>query len=694
MKILKISLKDYGPIKDFYLQVKDFNVIFGANETGKTAIVEALTSILLKGKTRYGKPKDINIELEMGKKKINLSSTKQAPIISKTEITSLLYIPASESDLYKSDSQIRFWDTLKLMLSQAGTQTPFANLIEKLRKGIGYTPKEDNWNKEKTRLIENDKNRLEQLKNYIREIGDIEIKKKNLKNMTETYAQLTAELDEIEKFKKYRFYQQVKKLYDDYIDKKNSLMLYQRYSEEDLKKWTELEIKKSTLEKQLNEKKEIEKEFHNLIDEYNKISRTLELIEKHAVREKINQFKEIEKEPNFFYPLLIFLTGFIFLILSFRLNLPILIPLFMFLLSIIGVTATAIKKSRIRIKQLRKEQFVIDTKLILPEVKDFEDIERKIQILEDEKIKIDAIIATKKEYLNNLNSIVTIETFEKEIEDLRKKSGCADIAQLKKRIEEKSSIENEIRGLGAELTKYLDEKDHSKWQRLIDEKKVPLPLKKEVDISNADEIENELKNLKKQIEQIQSEIKIFEEVKRKQYNITEETEVLQEIAELDTRLKNYEFELQAVKKAEEILKQMSNELDNFIENLIYGEDSLSEYFYSVTQRYNKVKIENRNFIAVDTEGNEYPIELLSSGAKDQLLICFRLAALKKLFPEGTFLILDDAFIFADWQRRCRLVELLKKFVDEGNQVIYFTSDEHSRDLLAQHGAEVVTLSNL
>ncbi|MEO0185180.1 MAG: hypothetical protein ABIL20_05225, partial [candidate division WOR-3 bacterium] len=384
--------------------------------------------------------------------------------------------------------------------------------------------------------------------------------------------------------------------------------------------------------------------------------------------------------------------GFILLILSFRLNFSILISLITFLLSIISVTIVGIKKSRIRIKQLRKEQFVIDTKLILPEVKDFEDIERKIKTLEDEKIEINAIIGTKKGHLNNLNTTITTEAIEKEIEELRKKSGCAEISQLKKKVEEKNEIANEIRGLGAELAKYLDEKDDSKWQRLINEKKTPPPLK-ETDITMAEEIENQCKNLRKQLEEIQSEIKVFEEVKKKQYNIGEEVNVLREIAELDNRLKSYEFELQAVKKAEEILNQMSNELDNLIENLIYGEDSLSEYYRCVTQKYNQVKIENRNFIAVDTEGKEYPIESLSSGAKDQLLICFRLSALKKLFPEGTFLILDDAFIFADWERRCRLVKLLEKFVDEGNQVIYFTSDEHSRDLLAQHGAEVVTLSD-
>jgi len=111
----------------------------------------------------------------------------------------------------------------------------------------------------------------------------------------------------------------------------------------------------------------------------------------------------------------------------------------------------------------------------------------------------------------------------------------------------------------------------------------------------------------------------------------------------------------------------------------------------VTRKYKKIKIENQDFVAVDEEGNEYPINLLSSGARDQLLLCFRFSALKKLFPAGIFLLLDDAFIFADWERRCRLAELLKKFVDEGNQVFYFTSDEHSRDLLARYGASVTTL---
>ena len=96
-------------------------------------------------------------------------------------------------------------------------------------------------------------------------------------------------------------------------------------------------------------------------------------------------------------------------------------------------------------------------------------------------------------------------------------------------------------------------------------------------------------------------------------------------------------------------------------------------------------------MVVNRDGDVFNINELSSGTQDQLLLCFRIAAVKKIYPDGCFLLLDDAFIFADWQRRNKLVELLKKFTGDGNQVIYLTSDDHTRDLLNEHGAHVVTL---
>ncbi|MGQ9702469.1 MAG: ATP-binding protein [bacterium] len=692
MKINKIKLRNYGPIREFYFEPKDFNIIFGMNETGKTALVEAIVAILFKSRTtRYGRPDDISIELDLGKKLIHLPRQKQAQILTRMEIAPLLYVPASEAELYDKNGQAKFWDSLKLMLSQAGKQIPFAILIRKIREGIGYQPKTNDWNSEKKKLIEGERYRLEQLRNFIQEKGAVENKKKELKKFTTEYTSLNEELNLIETCKKYKFYQNLRKKHNEYIDQRNNLDLYQRYTEEDLIQWQELEIKKENLKNQLEEKQQLENEIDNLNKEFDGVLKKLEWCEKYNIKNRIIQWGKSEQEPNYFYPILTFLSGFLFLILSFYLKFSLILPILIFLTSITGFTIVAVKKSKIKIKRLRLDEVLNDARLCLPGVQTIEDLEKTMQMLADSKIKLEVLLTAKKERLQILNTIDSLEQYEKMIGDLRNKTGCATITQLKAKIEEKNKIKHEIRGLAAEISKYLNENDPAKWKRLIDEKEVAPPAK-ECDISRAEKIEEMIKNRKEHIDKLLQEIKIFEEVQKTRYDVVDEKNVLNEIFEIECRLKNYNLEIEAVSKAEEILNQMSNELDNFIESLVYGEDSLSENFYFVTQKYKRVKVVNQNFFAVDGEGNEYPINSLSSGAKDQLLLCFRFSALKKLFPEGTFLILDDAFIFADWQRRCRLAELLKKFIDAGNQVLYFTSDTHSRDLLAQFGGLITTLS--
>jgi exonuclease SbcC len=691
MKINKIELRDYGPIKEFFLEPGMFNVIYGANETGKTALVEVITAVLFKVKTRYGKPEDITLEIEFEGKRLTLPSMKFSYFLQNAEIASLLYVRASESALYDKKEQANFWDSLKSMLSQTGPQIPIPEIIKKIREGIGYQPRKNEWKSEKRIVIENTRKRLEQLKNFIKEIGEIENKKKELKKLSQEYTRLCEELRSIENFKKFKIYQEMKKLYEEYVDKKNALSFYDRYTEEDLHKWQELEIGKKSITAQAKERDELTGETENLNKELTVVSRKLELIEKYRIKEKIYQKKEIGKEPGYFYPSLIFLIGFLLLILGFKFNFSILISLIIFLISIIGFTFVAIKKSRIKIEHLKNQQVLNDAELLLEKrIKDFDELKDAINFLENKKVEIETLITAKSERLKELSSSIPAEEVERQIEELRHKTGCGEISKLKEKLFEKKKIQDELNGISAKLFSYLGEKDETKWQRLIDEKKFP-PPQKEYDITIADELEKQVKNIEEEVHRLQRDIKIFEDVKKSQYGITSEDQALKEISEIEAQLSNYDLELKAVLKAEEILNQISSELDNFIENIVSGEDSLSEYFYKVTRKYKKIKIENQDFVAVDEEGNEYPINLLSSGARDQLLLCFRFSALKKLFPAGIFLLLDDAFIFSDWERRCRLAELLKKFVDEGNQVFYFTSDEHSRDLLARYGASVTTL---
>ena len=143
--------------------------------------------------------------------------------------------------------------------------------------------------------------------------------------------------------------------------------------------------------------------------------------------------------------------------------------------------------------------------------------------------------------------------------------------------------------------------------------------------------------------------------------------------------------------ARNILRDMSGELDEFIGGIMEGDSGLNAYFKTVTGRYPTVVLEKKNFVVIDGTDNKYAIENLSSGTQDQLLFCFRLAAVSKVYPDGAFMILDDAFIFADWERRQRLASLVRGFVEQGNQIMYFTSDDHTRDMFSACGARVTSL---
>ncbi len=693
MKINRILIKNYGPINSFILDADNFNVIFGRNESGKTAIVEALTYVLFRNLSgRYGKPTDITLEIEFNGRTLTLPSTKTPPLLPRQELASLLYVTASDSMVYKkANDQARFWDSLKLMLSKTGSQIPFARLITKIREDIGYQPKREEWKYEKKQLIDGDRNRIEQLKEFLKEMGEIETKKKDLRKLSEEHTKLSEELNTIEACRKYQTYKELKKLYNDYVDAKNKLSFFLRYDKIDFEKWQDLEVKRRNFAESREIKKSIEDQTNKLLEEYDDIVRRLEQIEKYNLKNEIEKFRAQEKEPNYFYPILTSMIGFILLLLSFRIGFSIFIPITVFMLSICLFTIVAIKKARTRIHRIRLDLLLNKAQLFLAsEVKTLDDMKKAIEKLEDEKIRVYTSINEKKQQLKSLDKTATLEEIEEQIEEMRKKTGCGDIEQLKLKIMDKQKIENEIDRLSLKLSDFLNEKDDTKWQRLIDEKKVPPPLK-ECDIAQKDELEEQLQKVRTSLNDLKNEIDFFYKFKRKQYNVVDERNVIKEIGEIEDRLKNCDLELEAVKKATEILNQMSNELDTFLEGLLTGNDSLSAYFNFVTQRYTKVKIQNQDFVLTDNSGQDFPVEALSSGTRDQLLMCFRFSALRKLFPDGTFLILDDAFIFADWERRRRLAELLNKFVNEGNQILYFTSDEHSRDLIAETGAKVITL---
>ena len=91
-------------------------------------------------------------------------------------------------------------------------------------------------------------------------------------------------------------------------------------------------------------------------------------------------------------------------------------------------------------------------------------------------------------------------------------------------------------------------------------------------------------------------------------------------------------------------------------------------------------------MVIDSDDNEFRVADLSTGAREQVFLGARLGfARSALDNEPSFLVLDDAFQHSDWNRRKQLVQESVGLVEAGWQVLYFTMDDHIRDLFNAEG---------
>jgi hypothetical protein len=338
-----------------------------------------------------------------------------------------------------------------------------------------------------------------------------------------------------------------------------------------------------------------------------------------------------------------------------------------------------------------KEHWLEKAKELFPDIISLADLPARIEKIREEKVRKHTAIQEKARTIEHLTSARSIEKIDHEIADLRSKTGLAELSDLEKKLSEKRLLETELQKLDASLGQRLHESDPRKWERMIKERQAKQPGG-DADFEAEKHLRREQDEAQQMIDRLTREIRIFREVEQAKVDIRDDREAFEKYEALSKELRDYELDREAALTARKILGEMSRELDEFIGGILHGEEGLSECFRTVTDRYSEVLVEESHFQVVDNEGNKFSLDNLSSGAQDQLLLCFRMAALRKVYPKGAFLILDDAFIFADWQRRKRLARLLKKFVGQGNQVIYLTSDDHTRDLFSEHGANIISLA--
>ena len=307
---------------------------------------------------------------------------------------------------------------------------------------------------------------------------------------------------------------------------------------------------------------------------------------------------------------------------------------------------------------------------------------------------------------------------------LKAKATVLNAAQ-KKKVDmegELNGLQNELRDIGSGIVEwfsryFLGEAERESWEYSINKTKENRTfLERSIEGLEGD-LDDKLKLRKEQCQHSQEDPDVVWDIEKNEV-ITNDLEnikgVLLEANEKNADLKNevgaqvgqysddwhelIEWLEEKTSKASEEYKKITAELlakicvkntsnefrereDQKITENLQDEALARELKTTTCGAYDRFEWDGEGLSVRSPEGHEYAVENLSSGAKDQVMMAIRIGfARRALGDRSAFLILDDAFQRADWERRPEMIQHTLQMVQEhGWQLFYFTMDDHIRD---------------
>ena len=132
----------------------------------------------------------------------------------------------------------------------------------------------------------------------------------------------------------------------------------------------------------------------------------------------------------------------------------------------------------------------------------------------------------------------------------------------------------------------------------------------------------------------------------------------------------------------QVINEMCEREDDSISQAL-ASPAICEPIRAITHSYNGVELDGNEIIACG-QFQRFPLNNLSTGAQEQVLLALRIGIASHILKERKmFLILDDAFQHSDWERREWLVDEMADLANIGWQIIYFTMDDHIKKLFEE-----------
>jgi len=170
-----------------------------------------------------------------------------------------------------------------------------------------------------------------------------------------------------------------------------------------------------------------------------------------------------------------------------------------------------------------------------------------------------------------------------------------------------------------------------------------------------------------------------------------------EIRQIDDRLRVLAAEWVICESASQTLAVLRHDFERTGQPAALA-DACSLFSRLTGGRYRSIwaPLGERRLLVGDEQGRSFPLQSLSRGTREQLLLAVRLAVVGDLARHGTSLplILDDVIVNFDDERAGAAIELLAELAQAGQQVLFFTCHQHLARLFTSHGIEPIQLPNL
>lgn len=733
MRIKKIMIKEYGPIKNFHTHNKDINIIYGRNEAGKTALIDAITGALFQkksifpGQDRFEKTsslilkKNVTLVLEdSGKEYTFPGSFKLEELINLPHyhLVRLFIIRAGDLTLQEQDK--KWQDKVKEFLS--GMPVNVEKIKEKIGEEVGLTPGGEWSNRKPARKkseIRGKEEREKDLIEAIERLKSINQKERTLRDKLKEREKLREKSRKIKLLRAYLLNQRVKQTFSEWSRQRALFLDYQRYLEEDHRRWLSKEREQESL---LNRRQSYEEDLREIkaeLDKINKEKTFLEEEKKELISQKdrafaLSIFQDAERLSfnrenlaSFFirvplYRVLGLALSLSGILLFFTTSLKGLHFMFVFLsIFLLGgggyflISSYLIKNRELNLRSL-EDSILEKGRKVWPGIKNINQIMRmgesvevhisqvtgKLEYISQEIEKKSYKLKEKEKELGKVEK--KMQGVGEKIKKLRDRTGLSDFSQLEEKLRKKQQISLNISSKEESLQDSLGVDDPSLWEQEA-KREVAKPDIKEEELTKEEELDRELSQLNKDIQDLTAEITSFTQGELGRLGIKEVTEIWKELKRVEDALNLSYVDRDAALLAWDAFDEVGREMEEVLVNTVSDEKSgVSFYFNRITSgRYRKVRWDKGSICVIDTTGKNYSIETLSSGTQDQLFFSLRLGILKGGFPQGVFILLDDAFLTSDAARRESQVRVCKNLAEEGWQIFYFTVDEALRDLFCQ-----------